>query len=69
MSLDPKITKAIKESVAEAGQDPALARRIIAWMQAITSGNDDPNDLSSAERHLEILYDGTNANPGSGGIF
>ncbi|WP_406260201.1 CxC ATPase DNA modification system associated small protein [Streptomyces chartreusis] len=69
MSLDPKIVKAIEEAVAEADQEPALARRLVAWMQAITSGSEDPNDVSRAERHLELLYEGTTANRGRGGMF
>jgi CxC ATPase-based modification system component len=56
MNLDQKIVQAIKEAVEEAGQSPALARRLIAWMEAVTSGNEDPADQTAAARHLEILY-------------
>lgn len=56
MSLDTKITQAIKDAVEDAGQSPALARRLIAWMEAITSGNEDPADQAAASRHIEILY-------------
>ena len=64
MSLDPKIVRAIQEAVAEAAQEPALARRLIAWMQAITSGSEDPHDLSLAQRHIELLYEGTSTSRG-----
>lgn len=61
MSMDPKIGIAIGEAVREAGQPPSLARRLVAWMQELTSGNEDPNDAASAERHLELLYEETDA--------
>ena len=61
MSLDPKISEAIKDAVDKAGQSPALARRLIAWMEAVTSGNEDPGDQTAAARHLEILYAETSA--------
>jgi ferric-dicitrate binding protein FerR (iron transport regulator) len=47
--------------VHEAGQPTALARRIEAWMIELTSGNEDPNDAASADRHLELLYQKTDA--------
>lgn len=56
MSLDTKISQAIKDAVNDAGQSPALGRRLIAWMEAITSGNEDPADQVAASRHIEILY-------------
>lgn len=59
MSLDQKITQAIKDAVRDAGQQAPLATRLIAWMEAVTSGNEDPADLTAAARHLEILYAGT----------
>ncbi len=65
MSLDPNITQAIKEAVQDAGQSPALARRLIAWMEAITSGSEEITDHSAASRHLEMLYAET-AIPDSG---
>ena len=57
MSLDPKITEAIEEAVKDAEQSPALARRLIAWMEAATSGNEDLNDPAATARHLIVLYD------------
>ncbi|MGW7314623.1 CxC ATPase DNA modification system associated small protein [Streptomyces sp. NPDC054865] len=59
MSLDPKISHAIKDAVANAGQDSALANRLITWMEAVTSGSADPNDTSDADRRLELLFTGT----------
>ncbi|MEV7300941.1 CxC ATPase DNA modification system associated small protein [Streptomyces clavifer] len=59
MSLDSKVTEGIRDAVAEAGQDPKLAQRLIAWMTAVTSGNEDVNDSDAAERRLDVLYEST----------
>lgn len=56
MSIDPKISQAIKDAVEEAGQSPTLTRRITAWLEAVTSGNEDPADQTAAARHIEMLY-------------
>lgn len=72
MSLDPKISHAIREAVANAGQEPTLANRLITWMEAVTSGGADPNDPSDADRRLDLLFTGTeiqDVNQNSGGIF
>lgn len=59
MTLDARITQAINEAVEEAGQPETLARRLIAWFEAVTSGNEDINDHAAAARHLEVLFEGT----------
>jgi len=59
MSLDSKITQAVDAAVAKAGQPEQLARRIRAWLEAVTSGNEDIHDTSSAGRHLDALYEQT----------
>jgi len=72
MSLDPKISNAIREAVANAEQEPALANRLITWMEAVTSGGADLNDPSDADRRLELLYTGTevdDVNREAGSIF
>lgn len=56
MTLDAKIIEAISATVDEAGQSPALARRLVAWMEGVTSGNEDLNDADATARHLELLY-------------
>ena len=58
MVLDRRITQAINEAVEEASQPETLARRLIAWFEAVTSGNEDINDQAAA-RHLEVLFEGT----------
>jgi hypothetical protein len=62
MSIDIKNIEAIKEAANEAGQPASLARRLIAWMEAVTSGNENLSDPASVERHLEVLYAETDAN-------
>ena len=59
MTLDPRITQAINEAVQEAGQPDSLAYRLIAWFEAVTSGNEDINDDATATRHLEVLFKAT----------
>lgn len=59
MTLDPRIAQAINEAVEEAGQNETLSHRLIAWFEAITSGNEDINDDATTARHLKVLFDGT----------
>ncbi len=59
MTIDARITQAINESVKEAGQPETLARRLIAWFEAVTSGNEDINDQATTARHLEVLFEAT----------
>jgi hypothetical protein len=66
LSLDPKIAEAIREAVAAAGQSKALARQLIAWMDAVASGNEDASDGATAGRHLELLYDETDVAAAAG---
>lgn len=59
MPIDARITQAINEAVEEAGQPKGLARRLIAWFEAVTTGIEDINDVPTAARHLEVLFEGT----------
>lgn len=59
MTVDPKIREAIEAAVAEAGQEPTLAPKLIRWFEAIASGSEQITDQQSAYRHLEILYEAT----------
>lgn len=59
MTLDRRIIQAINEAVEEASQPETLARRLIAWFEAVTSGNEEINDQAAAARHLEVLFEGT----------
>ena len=59
MSMDIKITEAIEAAVEEAGQPPAVAKRMVAWLEAINSGKENIDDPARSERRLEVLYEGT----------
>lgn len=59
MTLDARIIQAIQEAVEEEEQPATLARRLIAWFEAVTSGNEDINDQNAAARHLEVVFEGT----------
>ena len=59
MTNDPKINQAIIEAVEEADQSSALATKLIAWITAILSEGEDPNDKRSAWRHHELLFQET----------
>lgn len=59
MATDARISQAINAAVEEAGQSKELARRLLAWFEAVTSGIEDINDQAAAERHLEVLFEGT----------
>ena len=57
MSIDPKIAEAIEEAVAQTNQSKALSQKIIAWTEAIMSGNESVQDAQSAQRRLDPLYE------------
>jgi hypothetical protein len=57
MGLDSKIIEAIEAATAEANQSDALARKLVAWLEAIASRNDIDN--AEMDRHLEVLYEET----------
>lgn len=56
MTLDPKLVEALNTEVASTGQSEALGRLLAAWLDAVTSGNEDLNDVSAADRHIELIY-------------
>jgi len=56
MNLDPRVEAAVKEAVHEAGETPALAEKIIAWLDALAAGNAQLSDRDTTSRHLELLF-------------
>ena len=56
MAIDPRIREAIEVAVEEGGQDTSLSRKLVAWFEELSSGNEGIDD---AERHLKLLYDST----------
>jgi hypothetical protein len=59
MIVDLKVKEAIEAAVAEAGQEPTLAPKLIRWFEAIASGSEQITDQQAAGRHLELLYEAT----------
>ena len=56
MAIDSRIREAIEVAVEEGGQDASLSRKLVAWFEELSSGNERIDD---AERHLKLLYDST----------
>lgn len=61
MPTDPKIQEAIESAVRKAGQRATLSTKIVAWFDAMASGNERPGNTDEADRHLELLYAETEA--------
>ena len=59
MAIDPQIEQAVRTAVKQAKQADSLADKIIAWINAINSGNEDINDPSASSRHLDLIYEET----------
>ena len=57
--IDKHIKQAIEEAVEDENQPHTLASRLIAWLEALTSGNEDINDRPATTRRLEVLFEGT----------
>lgn len=56
MAVDPHVQVAIEEATRQQRQDPLLARKIVAWIEGIVSGNENAGDVESSDKHLELLY-------------
>lgn len=54
-----EIVEAIWTAVVEAGQDESLSRRLVAWFEEVSSGNEMLTDRESTDRRLERLYEYT----------
>lgn len=57
MSLDRKIIEAVKSAAEECGQPPALARRLVKWLEAVADESEDINDVAATDRRLEVIYE------------
>lgn len=56
MSVDPRIKDAITKAVSEADQPKELTTRLLAWFEAIATGNASLEDRESVAKHVELLY-------------
>lgn len=53
-----EIEEAIRTAVVDAGQDESLSRRLVAWFEEVSSGNEMLTE-ESTDRRLERLYEDT----------
>ena len=63
MPVNADIRRAIEQAVRHHGQDQSLAAKIVAWFEAVTSGNEEIHDTVAAGRHLDLLYQQTKLEP------
>ena len=59
MSLDYIVHEAIKNAVEDAGQSESLADKIIAWVDALASGNENIDDVDNSYRRARLVYEDT----------
>ncbi len=57
MITDAKIQEAIREAVADFGQNEGLADKLIAWFEAVANGNESLANKDSVSRRLDLLYE------------
>ena len=57
MVLDEQLEIAIREAVQDAGESNHIALKLIAWIENVMDGSENPLDESSYARHLELIYD------------
>lgn len=57
MNTNEKIQEAIKEAVADFGQNEGLADKLIAWFEAVAIGNESLTNKESVSRRLDLLYE------------
>jgi hypothetical protein len=55
--MDEKLKSAITEAVRERKQDDIVADELIAWIDAVTSGNESLEDKQSLSRRLGLLFE------------
>jgi hypothetical protein len=56
MPIDPRMRAAILEATQAAGQGRSLADKIVAWFEAMSSGNESITNPESVARHMDIFY-------------
>ena len=52
MTIDPRVITAVEQAVEEARESPALAQKIVAWLDSLAAGNTRLSDRDSTDRHL-----------------
>ena len=59
MSLDHIVYEAVTKAVEESEQNESLSTKIIAWIDALASGNENQDDIDSASRRARLLFEDT----------
>lgn len=59
MGLDRKVGDSIRQAVRDAKQSDEVANKIIAWLEALTGGNENLADRDATIKRLELLYSTT----------
>ena len=57
MALDKKIAEAVRNAVAGEKQPEAVANRFIAWLEALSDGNESLGNLDTTNRFLNDLFE------------
>jgi hypothetical protein len=53
------IENAIKSAVQDCGQSPDLAKKIMAWMQALSVGNETIESGQRATQRVGVIFEAT----------
>jgi len=63
LEIDKIVRIAVEEAVAANHQGPDVAKKIVAWIEALSEGNEELSSDDSAERHLAVLYESVTGAP------
>lgn len=55
VDITGEINGAIRQATTEAGQDEGLSTKIIAWFNALSSGNESLEDHTAVHNRLEVI--------------
>ena len=56
MAVPEEIRGAIAMAVGDAGQSSALAAKLIAWFEAVASGNEPLENFEHVKRRLDVIF-------------
>jgi len=54
-AVTSEIRDAIYEATEQHGQPESVAAKVVAWLGALTSGNEAIEDREAVRRHLELI--------------
>ncbi len=56
MPIDPRMREAILDATSHAGQPRGLADKLIAWFEALSSGNETLTTKDAVTTRVHLLY-------------